>query len=432
MNKFLLWLCLFLITAFVSAQEISPLLFDENDVYQQIKPWKTVPLDLVYGGLWVVTGDVDGDGEVDIVSVRNVDENDVHYTSTVVAQRLDGSVIWHWGNPDIGRRIWHHDVACQIYDWDGDGKNEVVICTKGFLIEFDGATGTIKRKLPLPDDATDCLVFANLSGNQRATDVLVKTRYTQIWAYDRDGNLLWTVNHPGGYRTAHQPVPIDIDGDGKDEIMAGYALLNPDGAVRWVFQSEKVDQKRGHLDCVRVLRAGKNPENFRLALTCCGANNIAVVDGIGQTIWEVAGHHFESISIGKIFPHIPGPQILVDIDHRPTGESPLWILDENGNHLAQIVSNYCRHHAVIDWNGDGIDEFVIADSHALYGNNGKRIVLFEMPESAESILPGDMNGDHISDITLTTETAVYIYINEKGVKSAEPLPLGCGVNYTLY
>ena len=90
---------------------------------------------------------------------------------------------------------------------------------------------------------------------------------------------MWMVKEPAGYHTAHQPRPIDIDGDGRDEIMAGYALLNPDGTLRWVFQSEKVKQKAGHLDCCRVVREGKKPEDFRLVLTCCGANNIAMVDG---------------------------------------------------------------------------------------------------------------------------------------------------------
>ena len=96
---------------------------------------------------------------------------DVHYTSAVVAQRLDGQVLWRWGNPNIGRRGLHHDVACQIYDWDGDGTKEVVVATKGYLVELDGATGKERRRLPIPPDATDCLLFANLSGHQRATDV---------------------------------------------------------------------------------------------------------------------------------------------------------------------------------------------------------------------------------------------------------------------
>jgi len=108
-------------------------------------------------------------------------------------------VLWRWGDPTVGRKKLHHDVACQIYDWDGDGRNEVVLATAGFLIELDGSTGVERRRFPLPKDATDCLVFANLSGGPRATDVLVKTRYTQIWAFNREGRQLWTVENPGGY-----------------------------------------------------------------------------------------------------------------------------------------------------------------------------------------------------------------------------------------
>ncbi len=44
-------------------------------------------------------GDVDGDGEVEIVSARNVDENDNHFTSAAVAHKLDGTVLWTWGDP---------------------------------------------------------------------------------------------------------------------------------------------------------------------------------------------------------------------------------------------------------------------------------------------------------------------------------------------
>lgn len=69
---------------------------------------------------------------------------------------------------------------------------------------------------------------------------MIKTRYTQVWAYDKDWNRIWTVEMPGVYRTAHQPIPIDIDGEGKDEVMAGYALINSDGSTRWKFESQKV------------------------------------------------------------------------------------------------------------------------------------------------------------------------------------------------
>ncbi len=399
-----------------------------------IAPWKRVVLDPVYGGHWVVTGDVDGDGAVDVVSARNVNSRDVHYTSTAVAQCLDGSVIWRWGDPAVGRRKWHHDVACQIYDWNGDGANEVILLTKGFLVELDGSTGTERRRFAIPPEATDCLVFANLSGAARATDVLVKTRYTQIWAYSYAGKLLWTVKHPGGSRTAHQPRPMDLTGDGRDEVLAGYAMLNPDGTLRWKYASHVVDQERGHLDCARILRKGTALEQWRLVLTCCGAEAIACVDGNGMVKWEVAGHHFESVQVGTVFPDLPGPQILVDIDHRPRGESPLWVLDADGTHRGTIMADYCRHHDLLDWTGDGCDEMLIADGRGVFDRHGRRIATFGTGARGISLLLGDMTGDGVSDVTMLTETplAVHVFKNEKGRRPKGTVPLGCGVNFTLY
>jgi len=87
-----------------------------------VQAWRRIALEPEYSGAWVVAGDLDGDRAVEIVSARNVDRDDVHFTSAVVAQRLDGTVLWRWGNPNIGRKQLYHDVACQIYDWDGDGR----------------------------------------------------------------------------------------------------------------------------------------------------------------------------------------------------------------------------------------------------------------------------------------------------------------------
>lgn len=442
-------LCLLVVFGFCTvlcAKREGPVYYDVRDVGEPadktslIQPWKIVSLDAEYGGQWVVAGDVNNDGRVEIVSAENVNKNDVHYTSTAVAQELDGSVLWRWGNHAIGRKNWHHDVACQIHDWDGDGLNEVVLCTKGFLVELDGASGRERRRIDIADDATDCLVFCNLSGGRRPSDVLVKNRYHQIWAYDHAGNLLWTVKEPGGYRTAHQPRPIDIDGDGQDEIMAGYAMLNADGSVRWVFRSKKVDQARGHLDCCRIVRRGDRPEDFRMVLTCCGANNIALVDGTGRILWEVAGHHFESVDVGKVFPDVDGQQLVVDIDHQPLGKSPLWVLDENGELLGRIVTDYSRHHCLLDLTGDGVDEILVAHNGCIYDHHGRRIGVFAVPEGGlvgkskgeRSMLLGDMTGDGVRDVMMATVEKVYIYVNRKGKKSSGRVRLGTEFNFTLY
>jgi hypothetical protein len=401
-----------------------------------LKPWRTVALDPTYGGSWAVMGDVNGDGEVDVVSCRNVNgqsadgTSDAHYTSAAVAQKLDGSVLWRWGDPGVGGRGLSYDVALQIHDWDVAGRNEVVLCTKDWLVVLDGATGKEMRRLPLPSEATDCIVFANLSGGKRPTDLLVKTRYGRIWAYDRNWRLLWTVDHPGGYRTAHQPFPVDIDGDGRDEIMAGYALLNPDGLARWVLRSDKVVLSRGHLDCCRVLRAGARPEDFRLALTYCGANCIAVVDGAGKVLWEVTGQHYESVDVGKVRAGVAGLKIVVDVDHVPQGQSPTVLMDENGQVLGTFNNLYSRMHKLVDWNGDGLDEMVLAVPGGVFDGHGKQIA--RLSQRGGSLTIGDMTGDRIPDIALANGAQVYIYQNQSGVKPARSVPFGSGLNYTLY
>jgi hypothetical protein len=239
-----------------------------------------------------------------------------------------------------------------------------------------------------------------------------------------------------GYQTAHQPRPIDLDGDGRDEIAAGYAMLNADGSIRWVFQSSTIDLKRGHLDCIRLLHRGDKPQDVRLVLTLCGANGIAVIDGNGKTIWERAGSHFESIDLGRVIAERPGLQILVDIDHQPFGKGPLCLMDENGVLLGRINTDYARHHHLLDWTGDGLDEIVNAHSGAIYDNKGRRIATLAAPPAANqgerSLLVGDFTGDGIKDIALATTTAVYVFKNDNGVKPAGRTSLGTEFNFTLY
>ena len=440
-----------------------PLLFDVNDSaipidnIPLIKPWKTVVLDKKYRGGWIVAGDVDNDGAVDIVTARigefkgAADEKhsavggmDEHYTASVAAHRLDGSVIWKWGNPSQGRNQLFHDVACQIYDWDGDGKNEVIVAAKEALVEIDGATGKEKRRFPIPKFASDCITFCNLSGNKRPTDVLLKTRYSEIWAYDYNGKLLWNIEGPGDYPTAHQARPMDVDSDGKDEIMAGYSLLSSDGTVKWTLNKSQ-GRFKGHMDCARLFRKGNSPQDSRIILTFCGGNQIASFDGNGLFSWSITGHHFESIDIGKLCPQVAGNQIVVDHPNAPWGRKPIFLLDENGNILGRILTTESRFHRLIDWTGNGLQEIIIGQSKSMFDGQGKKVATFLMPtppgeqppsSTEESILcaTGDMTGDGITDVIYYTNpgTVVYIYKNQSKQKSENKIPLGMGINYTLY
>jgi len=169
---------------------------------------------------------------------------------------------------------------------------------------------------------------------------------------------------------------------------------------------------------------------------------MAVIDGHGKVVWEKSGYHFESINIGKIFSDRSGPQILVDIDHQPLGKSPLWVLDEDGQKLGQIMGDYCRHHSLVDWTGDGCAEIIVAHSGAMYDQTGERIASFVVDDirsdnaaqnkGERSILEGDFDGDGRKDVMLATSQKVYIYKNTKGKKTKGEIRLGTGPNFTLY
>jgi len=91
------------------AEEVKPIYFDAKDTGEAknlgtvIAPWKIVALDTEYGGKWVVAADLDNDGQVEIISCENFNQGDVHYTSTAVAQELNGKVLWRWGQPAVRR-----------------------------------------------------------------------------------------------------------------------------------------------------------------------------------------------------------------------------------------------------------------------------------------------------------------------------------------
>jgi len=457
MKKYYAWMGIAAIVVFtstISEAAEKPKLFSvavqdiPNEKVPLVKPWKTIILDKEYRGAWVVAGDLTGDGNVEIVAARASKSPD-HYVTAVVAHKLDGSVLWRWGDPKRGINYLGYDVACQIYDWDGDGKNEVVLSTrqneKTWLVELDGATGAEKRRFEIPNHSADCITFCNLTGNARPTDVLVKTRYTQIWAYNRDGKQLWSSKNPAGCQTAHQVRPMDVDGDGRDELVVGYAMLNADGTSRWDLHNAR--NMGGHLDCARLMRGGKTPEERRIIFTFCGGNRIASVDDTGKMIWSIAGAglHYESVDIGNVCPGESGKQIVVDIPYAGWGKCPIQVISEQGEVLGQIFCTYNRFHRLVEWTGDDYQEIIVGQDRCMFDGKGRKIALFDMPlppgerppsSTRESIIcaVGDMTGNGVIDIIYYTVpgTVVYIYKNTNGKKSEDKVPLGTEMNFTLY
>lgn len=430
--------------------QAAPARFDVhvNDIPDEgvpvIEPWKMFRLDPEYRGGWLVVGDLTGDGIAEFVSARNgVPGNDIHYTSSVVVHRLDGSVLWTWGNSDA-RNSLHHDVACQIHDINNDGKNEVVVAADRNVVVLAGETGKPLQGFAIPENASDCITFCDISGHGRPSDMLAKTRYGQIWAYDVAGKLLWTVKKPGGYRTAHQPYPIDLDSDGRDEIIAGFAALNHDGTVRWRLPDAIC--QGGHADSIRLYTDGEKPEDKRILLTHCGGKRMDMLDGNGKVYWSVTGLHFESVFSGELDKQLPGKEIVVDICHQPWGKSPLIILDAHGKLLGRYMTMRSRQHRLIDWFGTGEDMVYCGQTRALLDARGNKRARFHTPMPENAI--GEDNKDrkrymvHLADVTnngrpdivvnTVPGSAVWVYKNETGAKCLSKHRLTMPYNATLY
>ncbi len=403
-----------------------------------VAPWRIVSIDPEFGGQWIVAGDVDGDGEIEIVSAQNYNQNDSHFTSAVVVQKLDGSILWRWGDPKLGRQELHHDVACQIHDLDNDGTSEIILAGDCELVVLDGPSGKRVGGFAIDRHASDCVTFADLAGRGWPTEILVKTRYGQIWAYSAAGRLLWTVKEPGGYPTAHQPLPVDLDGDGRDEVLAGYAALNSDGSVRWTFEAEAGRRNGGHADCWRVVRLAEQHGDTRLVMTMCGGNGLVMTDGAGRLVWCAKGHHYESVDVGDIRDDIPGLELIVDIDHLAQPPMPLCLFDQQGRELGRINTDYTRHHTLVDWNGDGLQEIGSALPRGLFDGRGRRVCTFAIAEGERPwlITAIDLAGHQARDILLATSKAggykVYLYRNETATAPSEARPTGTRRNFSLY
>ena len=341
-----------------------------------IKPDRYIELDRQLSGQWIVMGDITGNGEHDLVSARNDDQA----VTTICAYELSGNLLWSWGEAGAGGANLTYDVPLQIYDINGKGNSDVYFSTYDYLVHLDGKTGEEIEKFKLPDGlrTADCIAFANLSGerNGRASDIIIKSRYRNVWAYTKDWDLLWSWKPFFRHKTCHYPTIVDLDGDGFEEVLAGRKMLNNDGSTLWKIKSRKT-KHWGHLDAARIAIKGDTPAETRIIFTYCGAKYIAYMTGTGKILWEDRDLHFESIDVGTFNSDHPSPQFYVDIDHTPFGEAKGLFYDAEGNKFGKVCLNYGRQHRSIDWNGNGLDEVIIANTLAIIDGNGKKVASLE-------------------------------------------------------
>ena len=397
---------------------------------QNPKPvvWKKLRLEGFGVGRNLRFGDLDGDGRVDILvgQVQHHGPKDSNSElSCLTALTFDGKKLWSIGEPNPWNDHLTNDVAFQIHDFDGDGKNEVVYCMNFELVVADGATGATKYKVPTPEMPAgtkppynkyprilgDSLCFCDLRGLGRAGDVILKDRYQNVWALDQGLKVLWQAQ----CNTGHYPFPFDIDHSGKDAVAIGYSLYGHDGKVLWSLDRSLQD----HADGVAIVSL--HPEkNEELRFHCAASDEgFFLADMRGNVVKHDFLGHVQNPAIADFRPDLPGLESVTvnfwgnqGIIHFFDADGAVYHEFEPFTHGSMCLP--------VNWTGKP-GEFVAlsanTDDGGLFDGWGKRAVAFPPdghPDMCYAVL--DVTGDCRDEVMVWDPHELWVYTQDDNPK----------------
>lgn len=374
-------------------------------------------------------GDLDGDGKLDILfgQVVHHGPKDSHSElSCLTAVNLDGETLWQIGKPDGWKTHLTNDVAFQIHDLDGDGKNEVVYTMGMEIIVADGATGKTKYKAPTPAQPPsaktqtgkfprvlgDCLYFCDLHGQGRAGDIIIKDRYENAWALDGKLNALWHVK----CNTGHYPFAYDIDGDGKDELMLGYSLIDHDGKVLWSLDGQLQD----HADGVAIVNFRAAKDDAPRLLCAASDEGLFTADLTGKILTHHYLGHVQNPSVADYRPDLPGLE-TVAVNYWGN-QGIITFFDARGNPYFQFEPSQQGSLCLpTNWTGKAPEYFMLSanvEEGGLFDGWGCKVVTLPAdghPDLCYAVL--DVTGDCRDELIVWDECELWIY-----TQSDNPLP----------
>ena len=406
---------------------------EEMKKHPKMKLWKKIDLKNFGTSRQIRFGHLTGTDEWYVVLAqmqKRVSRDAYGFISCLTAIDLEGNVLWQLGEPsdkteELGKVS--ADMAFQVYDIDGDGRDEVIVGWDFEIRILDGRTGNIKKsaKTPFSDDDDADLIgvpyqtyaferinpdgirICNFRGKERPADILIKDRYCRIYALDEDLNMMWKFKSPTN--TGHCPLPIDIDGDGKDELLVGYKLLDSDGQMLWSYPISE-----DHTD---EIVAGKwMPGEDEGHFACVsGTEGFFIGDFYGNIVARDMIGHAQRVSIAYYCPEREGSEIVVTNFWGHQGV--IFLYDCYGNQIWEMENEMNGNIlAPVNWDGDGT-ELILTNADAKKGGllNGRGVRAVEFPDDGHPVLcceSLDLTGDERDELVVWDYHSMYIYTQD--------------------